>query len=544
MSTGTRSGAVAVGVALLFGGGYGLWQGNQPDPVVEAEPAKLAEAAAPKAVQEVTEAPAEVAPVAVETAAAEAVVAETVPVEAAPAEAVVTQAAPSDVAPVEAGVVAAPTEPATSEAAPAVVEAEPVEVVPAPAATEADPVETAPAEVAAPVVVEVPQAEPDLAPNFDVARIEPDGSALVAGRAIAGSVISFLVNGVGVASTTADADGNFVAMFTLPQGGAGQLLSMIARLPDGTEVAGAGQVAVAAVAAPAAPSEAPVAQTQEPEAPVAEAARSGTVAEEPATTETVAVEPAPVPAESDTAPTETAAAEPVAPAALSVTEEGVKVLQSGTEAATGQVANVVLDVIAYPSANEVQFGGRGTAGGFVRLYLDNVAVGPEVPIGADGSWSVTLSGIEPRIFTMRVDQLDASGKVTSRFETPFKRETPEALAAASAATAAAMAETPQAVPPAAEPAPTDPAPTQPAPDAAVAAPAATATPQAPAVEAVPVVKPAPVTVTVQPGFTLWGIAKENFGEGVLYVQVFEANRDKIRDPDLIYPGQVFSIPRN
>jgi nucleoid-associated protein YgaU len=107
-----------------------------------------------------------------------------------------------------------------------------------------------------------------------------------------------------------------------------------------------------------------------------------------------------------------------------------------------------------------------------------------------------------------------------------------------------MAETPQAVPPAAEPAPTDPAPTQPAPDAAVAAPAATATPQAPAVEAVPVVKPAPVTVTVQPGFTLWGIAKENFGEGVLYVQVFEANRDKIRDPDLIYPGQVFSIPRN
>ena len=52
-----------------------------------------------------------------------------------------------------------------------------------------------------------------------------------------------------------------------------------------------------------------------------------------------------------------------------------------------------------------------------------------------------------------------------------------------------------------------------------------------------------VTVTVQPGFTLWGIAQENFGDGVLYVQLFEANRDKIRDPDLIYPGQVFTIPR-
>ncbi|NEX44872.1 LysM peptidoglycan-binding domain-containing protein [Rhodobacter sp. ETT8] len=60
--------------------------------------------------------------------------------------------------------------------------------------------------------------------------------------------------------------------------------------------------------------------------------------------------------------------------------------------------------------------------------------------------------------------------------------------------------------------------------------------------AAPAAPPPPVTVTVQPGFTLWGIARENFGEGILYVQVYEANRDKIRNPDLIYPGQVFTIP--
>ena len=52
----------------------------------------------------------------------------------------------------------------------------------------------------------------------------------------------------------------------------------------------------------------------------------------------------------------------------------------------------------------------------------------------------------------------------------------------------------------------------------------------------------PVTITVQPGFTLWGIAQERFGDGVFYVQVFEANRDKIKDPNQIYPGQIFSIP--
>ena len=49
-------------------------------------------------------------------------------------------------------------------------------------------------------------------------------------------------------------------------------------------------------------------------------------------------------------------------------------------------------------------------------------------------------------------------------------------------------------------------------------------------------------VVVQRGNTLWGIARRNYGEGILYVRVFEANRDKIRDPDLIYPGQVFNVP--
>ncbi|MDB5665815.1 LysM peptidoglycan-binding domain-containing protein, partial [Cypionkella sp.] len=48
---------------------------------------------------------------------------------------------------------------------------------------------------------------------------------------------------------------------------------------------------------------------------------------------------------------------------------------------------------------------------------------------------------------------------------------------------------------------------------------------------------------VQPGYTLWGIAQQNFGNGVMYVQVFEANRDKIKDAYLIYPGQVFTIPK-
>ena len=49
-------------------------------------------------------------------------------------------------------------------------------------------------------------------------------------------------------------------------------------------------------------------------------------------------------------------------------------------------------------------------------------------------------------------------------------------------------------------------------------------------------------ITVQRGATLWAIARERYGDGQLYVRVFEANRSAIRDPDLIYPGQIFDLP--
>ncbi|HEY0276161.1 MAG TPA: peptidoglycan-binding protein, partial [Paenirhodobacter sp.] len=39
------------------------------------------------------------------------------------------------------------------------------------------------------------------------------------------------------------------------------------------------------------------------------------------------------------------------------------------------------------------------------------------------------------------------------------------------------------------------------------------------------------------------VAREIYGDPYLYVRVFEANRDQIRDPNLIYPGQVLTLPR-
>ena len=50
-------------------------------------------------------------------------------------------------------------------------------------------------------------------------------------------------------------------------------------------------------------------------------------------------------------------------------------------------------------------------------------------------------------------------------------------------------------------------------------------------------------VTVQQGDTLWAISDTVYGDGLLFVRVFEANRDQIRNPDLIYPGQIFNSAR-
>jgi nucleoid-associated protein YgaU len=99
--------------------------------------------------------------------------------------------------------------------------------------------------------------------------------------------------------------------------------------------------------------------------------------------------------------------------------------------------------------------------------------------------------VDSGTYTLRVDAVDEAGVVQSRVESPFRREDPVALAAAiERGNASALIQ----------------------------------------------------VVTVQPGNTLWAIARDRYGEGPAYVKVFEANRDRIRDPDLIYPGQVFSIP--
>lgn len=366
--------------------------------------------------------------------------------------------------------------------------------------TEATGAEAAGAEAVADTAAEVVPEVVLAPPSFDLVRVEKDGSALVAGAAMPEAVLSLRVTGEEIVSVPADGQGKFVAMFNLAPSVAPRVLSLVMVMPDGTEVAAEGSVVIAPTVAPVAVA---VAQDEPREAAMAEVGTPDVEAEAAPSVEPVAEAVAEAP-----------------PAALLVTDEGAKVLQSAADMPPELVANVTIDTITYTPEGAVQLAGRGTPERVVRLYLDNAPLA-EAEISAAGDWAVTLPEVAAGIYTLRADQVDAAGAVTSRFETPFKRETVEALAAA--AGEAAAAEAAEAV-----------AETDAGAGAEVGAAGAVQEEAAAAV--------APVSVTVQPGFTLWQIATEQLGAGTRYVQVFEANKDQIRDPDLIYPGQVFAIP--
>lgn len=395
---------------------------------------------------------------------------------------------------------------------------------PEPAKETPDP--AAPAPAPAPEPTPAPAAAPiePAQPVIDTWRVAADGAAVVSGNAEPGATIEIMVDGAPVASGTATASGEFAILFTLAPNPKPSLMWLSMTLPDHDPLPSAEMVALGPVEGP-----------------------KPAPAEEPAPTETVA-----------------AAEAPSAPPALLLSEEGAVVLQDPAtpDPAAAPGTSVMIDTISYTPEGEVQIGGRGAAGAALRVYLDNIETATtQVP--QTGLWLATLPDTPPGIYTLRVDQLDEAGKVTSRFETPFKRETLEALAAATGTEPApqetAAPDTPaqpqEAAPEpaasatevaAAEPEPaapegvSEPA-TEPVPEPS-AEPAAAEAPAAQQSAPEPVAAAAPVTVTVQPGFTLWGIAQERYGNGVLYVQVFEANKDKIKDPDLIYPGQVFSVP--
>ena len=446
------------------------------------------------------------------------------------------------------------------------------------ATAEAAPEETASESQSAEAATDTP-AEPLSsqlsAPKFDVVRIEDDGSALIAGQADGRGHVILSVDGVEQAEARADLSGTgqFVIFAFIPSAGDQQSLKLHLYAEDGSgPVVSAQTVFVAPATAAATATDSTATPVQE-EVTVSESPETvaETDTETEADTETETETDTEIETGTETASTDVASPEAKADKApatvILADEDGVRVLQDGAPSAAKPA--VTIDTISYSSNGDVILGGRGQAGNFVRIYLDNQFLATS-KIAADGYWALELSDIEPGIYTLRVDELNAAGDVVSRAETPFKREAAEELAELMAAgtepegpsVSAAEAEVvdveelASVEPEAAD----DPQPEQVVTqeEVNVQAEVAELNPQGEqssdggslAVEGQPADTASVLRTpskkfrvrTVQPGSTLWAIAKESYGAGIEYFKVFEANKERIRDPDLIYPGQVFEIP--
>ncbi len=188
-----------------------------------------------------------------------------------------------------------------------------------------------------------------------------------------------------------------------------------------------------------------------------------------------------------TAAQEPGAEPPIAalPLAVLVPREGEgasQILQQPTEGEGLGDQELVLDAVDYNATGFVVISGRADPGARVIIYLDDKAIGYGVA-GDDGRWQVSPTHpVSPGLHRLRVDQVDAAGTVLARVATMFAREE--------------------------------------------------------LTEGFPQNR----FVIVQPGNSLWRIARRTYGEGIRYSVIYQANQGQIRDPDLIYPGQIFVVP--
>ncbi|MEM7597420.1 MAG: LysM peptidoglycan-binding domain-containing protein [Pseudomonadota bacterium] len=377
----------------------------------------------------------------------------------------------------------------------------PVAQVTEPAEPDADP--TVESDATAPVsdedtaAAETPTSVP---PSISTFRLERDGQMLISGRSQPGWDITVLIDNAALATFPTDGSGEFAEFLSIELSDMPRILTLSARSPDtGEELASLEDVIIAPMDLAAEPvADAQTAQTDDAETleTAADTSNADTNADTDAGTDIASdtgTDTETVTAAGDTTVQTTADAtsEPQADTAavLLSDEDGVRVLQPPTpsDQAPEVMSVVALDTITYSQEGEVQLSGRGQSDGFVQVYLDNAPITTS-RIAEDGNWRSDLPEIDTGVYTLRIDEVDEQGNVTSRVETPFKREDKEVLASQDD---------------------TD------------------------GVRA----------ITVQTGNTLWAISRERYGEGTAYVRIFEANRDRIRDPDMIFPGQVFSIPQ-
>jgi nucleoid-associated protein YgaU len=146
----------------------------------------------------------------------------------------------------------------------------------------------------------------------------------------------------------------------------------------------------------------------------------------------------------------------------------------------------------------------------VRLYLNQADLA-EAKTQSDGRWSLTIQhGMSPGGYVMRADEIghgDASAVASA--DTPF--DYPETAAPASPAAAI--------------------------PASASAQQSSASSPADPVIGSIQ-------TKRVVTGHTLWALSQSYYGDPTRYPAIVEANRAQIHNPNVIFPGQVFVVPKS
>ncbi|WP_445501759.1 LysM peptidoglycan-binding domain-containing protein [Microvirga sp. G4-2] len=361
----------------------------------------------------------------------------------------------------------------------------------------------APAKAPEPKAAETKPAETPIVPSFDLVRVEPNGESVIAGRAAPGATIELLRGDQVHARAVADASGLFaIVPPALPPGSHQIVLQSIA--PDGVRQRSHQSVTVVIDAAQKRPlvtlttPDQPTVVLSNPEPPEPQVAQTTPKEpENPAQTAQI-VEPAQPIAQ----PQQQANAAPETPVPAQPTPRPeIKIVSVETE------------------NGKLFVSGLSAPGATVRLYLNETLIAPG-GAGGDGKVSFSIgSGVKPGEYRIRLDDVDpVSGQVKSRAEVGFT--VPVQVASASEAP----------IPPATSNASAQAQPGgKPATDAQVAA-------------AGTVVIPNINTAIISKGDNLWRISQRIYGSGYRYTVIYGANKDQIRNPNLIYPGQVFVLP--
>ncbi|GJE56538.1 MULTISPECIES: LysM peptidoglycan-binding domain-containing protein [Methylobacterium] len=428
-------------------------------------------------------------------------------------------------------------------------------------------------------------------PSLDILRVEPSGDAVLAGRGAPKASVELLRDNKTVARATADESGQFaIDSLTLPPGNSE--LTLRSTTPDGKTTEGRASAVVVidrdrkaqplvAVSEPDKPTR--VLSMPSPAVPKsAEAARD-------AGSEQGKDPGKPAPA---------GGTPPRREAALSA---------AGGKPAAPMAESTPVKIVSVDAQDggRLFVSGQGAAWTSLRLYLNDTLVASGRS-GADGRIAFTIGrGVKPGGYQIRIDQVDdTSGKVGQRAQvgftfpsqlaakeaarhpvrtaskeassTPTKPETQPARSPESAASPPSSAEphaaagvagsnaamlsaetdkrTAEAVSPklpgagtsaprqsplGASPPPAKQLPTQPQrPDMAAAVAPTPGDP--PATVFVPEIDTAKITR----GDNLWQISRRSYGDGKRYTVIYDANRNQIRDPNLIYPGQIFVMPKD